>query len=114
MNDTKALLTMFALGILFGVVLAIIIHNGMEPNTSNKSNSEVNDSCHYGIMEQFNTLNNVTGVYFPSPTFIVSLNRNSENVLNTISHEYVHHLIIQNKTCGNETCWEHFCGGHEN
>jgi len=111
MNDTKALLTMFALGILFGVVLAIIIHNSMK---TTESNSEVNDLCHYGIMEQFNTLNNVTGVYFPNPTFIVSLNRNSENVLNTISHEYVHHLIIQNKTCGNETCWEHFCGGYGN
>ena len=100
-DDTRKLLRMFIFGIILGVILTLIIQC---VNVYIKSEA---------VIGQFDTkITNLTGVYLPSASFVVSLDRNSEDILNTISHEYIHHLIIQNKTCGNETCWEHFCGGY--
>lgn len=100
-NNTKELLEIFILGFIFRAILTLIIQYA---GVSIKSKA---------VLGQFDTkITNLTGVYLPSASFVVSLDQNSENILNTISHEYIHHLIIQNKMCGNETCWEHFCGGY--
>lgn len=56
------------------------------------------------------TNNSITGTYFPQESLcIVLTDRNEEAIMNSLDHEYLHHLIIDDMMCGNETCREHFC-----
>jgi len=63
------------------------------------------DSIHERINQSVN------GVYFPSGTYCIHLNRkNVDGLYQTMDHELLHELIHNNHNCGNETCKEHFCG----
>lgn len=61
----------------------------------------------HALKEEIN--GSITGTYFPESTYCIMMNRNNQDVLNTLSHEHVHHLIVQNMTCGDISCYEHFC-----
>jgi len=71
-------------------------------------NTEIQDNNRNAINERTN--NTINGIYFPVGSFCVAMGtKNTDALFNTISHEYVHDLIMKNKTCGDQGCYEHFC-----
>jgi len=53
---------------------------------------------------------NVEGFYMPGPSFCVYLDGESAGeVENTISHEWLHHAIQENRSYLNTTYRRHFC-----
>ena len=70
--------------------------------------TEIQDSNKNAINERTN--NSINGIYFPVGSFCVAMGtKNTDVLMNTISHEYTHDLIMKNKTCGDQGCYEHFC-----
>jgi len=94
------------MGIVLGISITVLSY--LSYDTMLRENTDI---ANYNALHE-KTNNSINGIYFLRSSFCVSMDRdNIEGLKNTIDHEFLHELIGNNHTCGNETCWEHFCGG---
>lgn len=105
MNEPLYTTSITIMGVGIGVCLTMLIAFTMPDRKPDITNYEA-------FHERTN--NTINGIWFPGSSFCVHMSdRNIESLKNTVDHEFLHELINNNHTCGNETCREHFCGGEE-
>jgi len=98
----------FYAGLSLGLILGISL-SGLLFITYSNNRLESADIRQYSALHEM-TNNTINGIYFPMSSFCIHMNRdNVEALKKTLDHETLHELIENNHTCGNETCWEHFC-----
>lgn len=103
---SQALIMILAISSML-INLSISNHKITE-NLCKVSDYTVQDNNRAAINERTN--NSINGIYFPNSAFCIDMSRtNRDGLFNTISHEYVHELIMENRSCGDEGCYEHFC-----
>lgn len=98
---------MLCLGIVIGIMGTLTVQIAKESMIDNEI-----------PIAQYATANGLkgglNGIYFPQGSFCVHLNRKNEAIFETMQHEWLHHLLVQDKMCGNESCRDHFCKKYYN
>ena len=103
MSEKKYYILGMVIGLLLGVLITSDFNQERRYEADTRMYHAVNDATNHSV----------SGVWFPYSTFCISMDRdNVEGLKDTIAHEFLHELIENNRGCGNETCWEHFCGGN--
>ena len=93
---------------IFGLILGVILAVSSTIVINNYSADYLNPEQYHAFNERTN--NTINGVWFPHSSFCIDMSRkNIDDIMKTYSHEFLHELIEKNHSCGNESCYNHFC-----